>query len=71
MNTLNLNQYVDSSSLFYLAETLGLITLHGGLVCDINPFNSSFVSLKSAGDTYKLGNLIISYPLYSRGKGVN
>lgn len=72
MNTLNLESFVDSNSLYYLGEVLGQLVFHSGLTVDMNPFNSSFVSLKSADDSYKLGNKVVSYPLYSReDKGTN
>jgi len=71
MNTLNLNPMVDSTSIFHQAETIGQMEFHSGLTCELNPFDSSFVALKSAGASYKLGNQVVSYPLYSKGEGRN
>lgn len=66
MNTPNLEAFVDSSSLFYSMEALGQAVFHKGLICELK-LNSAFVDYRAGCGYYMLGNLIVFYPLYSRG----
>lgn len=45
MNSLNLNQYVDSSSI--LEDTIAAMVAWQGLTWSENPFSSAYVSLKA------------------------
>lgn len=62
MNTLNLESFVDSSSIFYLAEAVGLMAFQKGLLCAEDFRCSAFVSLKAYNNSD-----LKAYPLYSGG----
>jgi hypothetical protein len=71
MNTLNLNRYVDSSSIPYLRWVVKQAVMDMGLDMGVNPFSSGFVSLAALIAAQEANPDIAWYPLYSRGKGVN